>query len=123
MECYYHNGEQACGVCKSCQRGLCRSCAAEVSNGIACVGRCEERATELDRLVTRSTEMESTNVTLIKSISVFSAELFNLILGVLFLAFGFYKNIIFLQMLGGVFILFAAFGIYRVYRAKNKTSI
>ena len=40
MHCYNHS-EDAVGICKSCGRALCRSCAAEVEKAVACKDRCE----------------------------------------------------------------------------------
>ena len=41
MKCYYHSDSDAVAICKNCSRGLCRECAADVGNGIACKGKCE----------------------------------------------------------------------------------
>lgn len=41
MECFYHEGQPAVGSCRSCLKGLCRQCAAELEGGLACTGRCE----------------------------------------------------------------------------------
>lgn len=41
MRCYNHNEKEAVGICKSCGRALCPSCAAEVEKAVACRGRCE----------------------------------------------------------------------------------
>ncbi|MCW2956614.1 MAG: hypothetical protein JWO69_1483 [Thermoleophilia bacterium] len=54
MQCYYHSESSAVGVCKNCQRGVCRGCAAEVPNGIACGGRCEQQATSIGRTMNES---------------------------------------------------------------------
>ena len=54
MKCFYHRTDDAVAICKSCSRALCSGCAAEVEDGIACRGRCEERAALLSRLVSRS---------------------------------------------------------------------
>ena len=40
MKCFYHHEQDTVAVCKSCQRGLCPDCAADVGNGVACRGRC-----------------------------------------------------------------------------------
>ena len=48
MECFYHAASSAVGVCKSCGRGLCRGCATEVANGLACPGRCEREASDVN---------------------------------------------------------------------------
>ena len=41
MRCYNHHEIDAVGICKSCGRALCPSCAAEVEKAVACRGRCE----------------------------------------------------------------------------------
>jgi len=51
MECFYHEGLGAIGVCKSCMRGLCRECAIEMPRGLACKGRCEADVDELADLI------------------------------------------------------------------------
>lgn len=51
MECFYHPETAAAGICKNCQRGICRDCIAEVTDGIACLGRCELQATSIGRTV------------------------------------------------------------------------
>ena len=119
MECYYHSGKQACGICKSCQRGLCVECAAEVSNGIACLNRCEQEAIELDQIVKSSKRTIAKSETLIQGVGLGSGELFNIVLGVLFSGFGLYKGNEFLSYLGGAFLVFGLWGIIRVLKAKH----
>ena len=41
MKCFYHPGSDAVGVCKSCGKGLCPDCVADLGKGIACRSRCE----------------------------------------------------------------------------------
>jgi hypothetical protein len=36
MECFVHTGRAAVGVCKSCGKALCRECADELNEGLAC---------------------------------------------------------------------------------------
>ncbi len=54
MKCYRHQDRDAVGICKSCQKGLCIDCAAEVNPGLACKGECEKRAQELADIVART---------------------------------------------------------------------
>ena len=54
MNCFYHPGVTAVGICKLCNRGLCPGCAAELPNGIACKSRCEEGVKLYDRLVEKN---------------------------------------------------------------------
>ena len=107
MRCYYHPEAHSCGVCKSCQRGICRACAVEVGRGIACSGRCESDVQALDRLLTQSAQLgNDTNKliedssTLIKSTSTVSVEIFHLAVGGLFVAFGAYEHLLLIELLG-----------------------
>lgn len=50
MECFYHPAVVAVGTCKNCQRGVCRDCVAEVTDGIACKDRCELQAAAIGKL-------------------------------------------------------------------------
>ena len=47
MKCFYHRDIEAVGICKSCNRGLCGDCAAEIGEGLACKGRCEDTVAKL----------------------------------------------------------------------------
>jgi hypothetical protein len=51
MNCFNHRDVPAIGLCKSCLKGLCGDCAAELVNGLACKGSCEERANMINRMV------------------------------------------------------------------------
>ena len=42
MNCFNHPGVPAVGVCKSCQKGLCKECAVDLGHGIACKNHREE---------------------------------------------------------------------------------
>jgi hypothetical protein len=54
MRCFYHEAIEAVGTCKNCGRGLCRPCAAEMPNGLACRQRCEDEVVALNRIVARN---------------------------------------------------------------------
>jgi hypothetical protein len=41
MNCFYHPTVVAVGTCKSCNKGLCPECAADLGKGLACKGHCE----------------------------------------------------------------------------------
>jgi hypothetical protein len=42
MNCFYHPTVAAVGTCKSCCKGLCPGCAADVGKGLACKSSCED---------------------------------------------------------------------------------
>jgi hypothetical protein len=54
MNCYYHQDVVSIGVCRSCFRGLCGSCAKEVDSGLACENRCEEEANKVSAYLKQS---------------------------------------------------------------------
>ena len=41
MNCFHHQDHAAIGICKSCMKGVCSECAAEVGKSLACKGSCE----------------------------------------------------------------------------------
>ena len=53
MECYVHPGAAAIGICKYCQKGLCRECAVDTGVGISCRGKCEDEVKAIKELLAR----------------------------------------------------------------------
>jgi hypothetical protein len=53
MNCFYHVDINAVAICKSCNKGLCLQCAAEIENGIACRNRCEGQVQAINELMQR----------------------------------------------------------------------
>jgi hypothetical protein len=51
MRCFYHQDREAVGACKSCGKGLCPECAADLGKGLACRGRCEADVQAVIKLV------------------------------------------------------------------------
>jgi hypothetical protein len=54
MRCYYHRDVEAIATCRSCCRGLCDACTAEVNKASACRGRCEADVAGMHALLARS---------------------------------------------------------------------
>ena len=54
MKCFYHPEVDAVGICKNCSKGLCSQCAAELTDGLACKGTCEEQVELLNTLLHKS---------------------------------------------------------------------
>ncbi|HEX8185357.1 MAG TPA: hypothetical protein VF747_11410 [Blastocatellia bacterium] len=54
MKCYNHDAADAVAICKNCNKALCRVCAADVGNGIACRNSCEQEVISLNELVKRN---------------------------------------------------------------------
>ena len=42
MNCFNHPDVPAVGICKACQKGLCKECAFDLGHGIACKNHREE---------------------------------------------------------------------------------
>ncbi len=51
VNCFNHPDRAALGLCKSCGKGLCRDCLAELQDGLACKGRCEPRVALINRII------------------------------------------------------------------------
>ena len=51
MKCFYHETVDAVATCKNCQRALCRECAVDVGNGMACRNACEEQVRILNQML------------------------------------------------------------------------
>jgi len=51
MNCFNHKDKPAIGLCKSCLKGLCADCLAELRDGLACKGSCEDRVNRINRII------------------------------------------------------------------------
>jgi len=67
MKCFVHSDRDAVATCNSCGRGLCHECAVEVSSGLACRNRCEDRVRRLKSLIERNIDNAPTTFFLIRS--------------------------------------------------------
>ena len=86
MKCYYHNDIDAVAICKNCSKGLCKECAAELDDGIACKDRCEGQVEYINSLINRN----------IKAISnrkrfLLRSFLFTFLSGLIFIIYGVYN--------------------------------
>ena len=104
MKCYYHQGQDAVGVCRHCLKGICRECATDFGDGIACVNKCEEKAKATARLI-------STNIHAQQGLKFgkFIGPSFAILMGIIFIAWGWYCNEM-LGFTGGMGILFFVIG-------------
>ena len=118
MECFSHSGTQAVGVCKSCGKGVCRTCAVDLGVAIACCEACAKEATDLHEMNQRGKRIYGIGVA--KRMP--SGVIVWLLFAVLFGGFGVYQSYRnqqpewFLLLFGGVS-LFIALLAYR--RAKD----
>jgi hypothetical protein len=56
MRCFYHSEREAVGLCKYCAKAVCVECAVDLSQGLACRDRCEEKVRALIKLIDRNIE-------------------------------------------------------------------
>jgi hypothetical protein len=111
MKCFYHSDRDAVAVCKSCSRGICRECCADVPPGVACRGKCEADVAALNLVIQRNkTAYQKAGAAYRRN------AVATLIVGLLFLGFGMLPVLvsqdygaIFLAPLGCVFLLWSYF--------------
>ena len=108
MVCYYHPEKPAVGLCKYCQRGLCKECGANAGDSLACKGLHEEQVRALEALMQKN---------ILQSKRVGSDYLRNTIfygsVGVLFTAFGIAQ----LQWLGWQAVVYLMIGLALLWAA------
>ncbi len=115
MKCFYHEDHDAVAICKSCMRGLCHECGKETSDGLACPGKCEERARKLAALIDeniRSAPIQATYAKNLRNNGWFGSA-FYLAIGLIFMGLGVIESETFPTILGGIF---TAYGLFCTYR-------
>jgi hypothetical protein len=119
MRCFYHEDKEAVGTCKSCGKGLCRECAADLTKGLACRGRCETDAQALIQLIDRNIQLSGTSTRLIQSSRVVrsGSGIFHVGMGSLFLIWGLTdERLRLITLMGAGFI---AYGLYWLFLARR----
>ena len=113
MNCFNHPELPALGICKSCGKGLCRDCLAEVPDGLACKNRCEDRVGFINRIIDGNKQALAA-----ANRHVRSGAIFAIASGLIFCAFGFLPYFIAGQktalFLGVVGIVLLASGLFRL---------
>ena len=59
MKCYIHQEIDSVGICKSCQKAVCISCAIDTGKGIACSKECENDVYDLNAIIDKSKRIYS----------------------------------------------------------------
>ena len=54
MQCFLHQGVAAVGICRTCGKGICPTCAREIDRGIVCSDACAELALINHQIVERA---------------------------------------------------------------------
>src|SRR5579863_820975 len=112
MRCYYHEDQEAVGVCKSCGKGLCRECAVDLTKGLACRGHCEADAQAVIQLIERNLQLSTASLRMMETNTRlrFGAAIFQIAMGALFIVWGLrVDNLKFIVVLGVGLI---AYGVY-----------
>lgn len=117
MNCFYHPEKTAVAICKSCQRGLCMECAADIGNGLACKGKCEEQVAKINKIIDSNPQMVSkVNASLWRNfVFLVTAGLLFVAMGTLLMTRDYGMGAI-IAALGAVFILRGVFSYTRAAR-------
>ena len=126
MNCFYHPTTAAIGTCKSCCKGLCPECAADLGKGLACKGRCEEDVKALNELLERGIKRASINehiYTTARGNRYLGAFVY-IVFGTVFIGFASYRYLDFgfetpdllLWGMGGCFLIFGMIALQRAIR-------
>lgn len=121
MRCFYHHDAEAIAICKSCSRGLCADCAADVPPGTACINRCEKDVEAFNLVIQRSNNAYQKTGKAYRRSGVAM-----LIAGLVFLSAGLLSIIVyrdydasFIAVLGLVFLLWAYFSYKSAKQIEN----
>jgi hypothetical protein len=102
MKCFNHPVADAVGICKNCNKGLCKDCLTELENGIACTATCVDEVLQINSLVNKSkTASNNTSDAYRRSAIMYAG------MGVVFIIFGFILDGLqgFLSVMGTLFII------------------
>ena len=124
MHCYYHQDKEAVGSCKSCGKGLCPDCAADVGKGLACRGHCEDDVRAVVALIDRNIKFSPKTAQILESSRKIrsSAAIFNLVVGVVFVGWGLsnMERFSFIIILGACFLVYGVFGLFQARKAAKE---
>jgi hypothetical protein len=124
MRCYYHQDKEAVGSCKSCGKGLCPDCAADVGKGLACRGHCEEDVRAVVALIDRNIQLSPKTAQILESSRKVrsGAAIFNLVVGMVFIAWGLsnMERFSFVVILGACFLVYGVFGLLQARKAAKE---
>ena len=107
MHCFNHPDQEAVGICKSCQRGLCPKCVTDLGHGLACKDKHEKEVSTIQTIVNQSAKIHATTPKTRNA-----APLFYGFMGVVFAGFGLLKGhgvTDFSFVVGAGFIVFAIY--------------
>jgi len=124
VKCFYHRETDAVGLCKSCSKGLCGSCATDVGNGLACHDSCVERVRSLNELVDRNIRISPASEQLLgkQPRGYLISGVFGILAGGLFMVLGYNMDGVFragVMSIGGLAALLGLFQASTGLRLRN----
>ena len=117
MHCFYHQSIPAIGICKHCGKGICNECTADLGHGLACKGKHEQEVEDVKAMISRATQVQSTNKTY-----KYMSPIFFLVIGSIFVGSGFFlssRSSNFSMILGAAFLIYSVY-LFAVVRSAYK---
>ena len=111
MVCYNDPSEQACGTCKNCCKGLCKQCATDLGDGLACNATCVDNVVKVNTLIYKNVRTNIHTSNKYNVIGILYTVLGGLMIGLNLLIFK--KTDVFLIAFG---VFFLVYGIYTISR-------
>ena len=115
MRCYQHRDVEAVAVCSSCLKGVCTTCAIQMERGsLACSEACATNIVDNEKWVATIRSAKSQ-----QRINIWLTPAFLVGIGVLFLAFGIYREGIsfnFATVMGAGFVTYGAIYAWRMHK-------
>ena len=105
MKCFTHQANEAVGVCKACNKGICAECTEDLGHSLACKSTCVEQAHLVDSIIQKNAvTMKATE----RNRNI--APVFYAVVGSLFIYYGIdrYPRSELSLMMGVGFLIFAA---------------
>jgi len=103
MKCYNHPLNDAVGICKNCNKGLCKECIIEVENGIACKETCVEEVKLINSLINRNKKAyRHTACTFYRTGYIYGG------LGLVFIFFGIFEGPKYFLIVSGIIFILGA---------------
>ena len=119
MKCYQHEDTESTGTCKHCCKAVCKLCAIDTGHGLACSERCEQEVQVLREIMNKSAQIYGVGSnSKVPPTGVLMYAMF----GIMFLGWGTYNSIsrdrldLFALIMGTGFL---AFGIYTYFRVRK----
>jgi hypothetical protein len=106
MKCFYHPVSFAIGVCKNCGKGVCKKCAVDLVDGLACRGKCEEKAKAIIQMIEKGKRAYEKTSAVYRNFAI--QAFFG---GLVCLAIGFYFGNVAIGYFSSIFFLGAFFSI------------